>query len=504
VGDSLLSLRRISKSFGPTRALDSIDLSFSSGEVHGLVGENGAGKSTLVRLVTGLLRPDEGQLELNGRAITLHGPRDALARGLCLVSQELTLLPARSVIDNVFLGHYPSSGLFIRTRSMRRRFQQLLDRTGLHLDADAPVRSLSVGQQQHVEVLRALSRKPRLIVFDEPTAALTEHETAQLLGLVGDLAAEGTAVVLISHFLEEVLATASTVSVLRDGALVKTGPARDETAESLVLAMVGRALEVIYEDPEAVPPEAPVVLRARGLRRGRLVRGVDLEVHAGEIVGLAGLIGSGRSEVARLIFGADHRDAGTIEVAGRPIRRPSPRAAVAAGVAMVPESRKDDGLVLVRSVLENLTLGGADESARAGIVRARKERQHGRELVERFDVRAHRLSSPMWQLSGGNQQKVLFAKWLSHRPRLLIADEPTRGVDIGAKVQIHQLLRKVAASGMGVLLISSEIEEILGLSHRVLVIRQGVVVREFDRADAERSEVLAAAFADMRDTEKAA
>ena len=345
-------------------------------------------------------------------------------------------------------------------------------------------------------MLRALARDARLIIMDEPTAILGARDAAQLLNVIRRLKADGVTVVFISHFLEEVLSIADAVSVLRDGALITTGPAAGYTSAGLVQHMVGRPVDVVYPEPAAVDRNSPVVLCASGLVRRPFVRGVDLDVRRGEIVGLAGLVGSGRSETARLIFGADKPDAGEVSVNGHLLHSGSPVAAMAAGVAMVPEDRKEQGLVLVRPVRENVSLASLGMWSTGGFVGPRRERQAVQDAARRTDVRGVTLESPIWALSGGNQQKALFAKWLLRRPAVLIADEPTRGVDVAAKVQIHRLLRDLAADGAAILLISSEIEEVMGLSNRTLVMRQGRVVATFARGDGTREQLLAAAFSE--------
>jgi rhamnose transport system ATP-binding protein len=493
MGAPLLACRHLSKSFGGgTQALRNVSLDFQAGMIHGLVGENGAGKSTLGGVVTGLIRPDQGSLKTDGAAIAFTSAGDARRAGFALVSQELSLAPAMTVLDNVFLGS--RKGLIVRRSAVRRKFDELCDRYGISLPATAKVRSLSLAQRQHVEVLRALAASPRLIVFDEPTAVLAAQETEELLSLVRALARNGTAIVLISHFLNEVLGVADIVSIMRDGELVRTSSAADETPARLVEGMVGRPLDIIYPDPPEVHPAAPVVLQVDGIRRGRAVRDVSLQVHQGEIVGLAGLVGSGRTETARLIFGADPLEGGTVSIGGRSWRRLTPSTAMSAGVAMIPESRKDDGLILVRSVLENVSLASLSSYCNAGVIRKSREKHAVQRFSALCDVRAPHLTSPAWQLSGGNQQKVMFAKWFARKPKILIADEPTRGVDIAAKAQIYRLLVEAAASGVGILLISSEIEELLALTHRVYVMRQGRVVRTFARGEAGPETILAAAF----------
>jgi rhamnose transport system ATP-binding protein len=496
-GRSGVALVDIDKSYGGVRVLSGVSLDLRPGTVHGLVGENGAGKSTLMRVLCGIERPDSGEIQVDGRPAVFRRPADALARGITLISQELALAPARSVTENVFLGRWSATAGVVRPRADAERFAALAERTGFDLDPEAPVGTLPIAAQQQVEILRALARESRVVVMDEPTAALSVTETEQLLALARRLALSGLSIVLVSHFLEEILRTCDTVTVLRDGRHVLTEPAAVHTPATLIRGMVGRDVDVLYPELPPVPADAPVLLRVRGLARGRAVRGVDLDIRVGEILGLAGLVGSGRTETARLIFGADRRDAGTVDVAGQSVRSGRPREAMRRGLAMVPESRKDEGLVLVRSMRENLLLADLGRGSKLGILRPRAERAIARDSVDRVDIRGADPTGPVWTLSGGNQQKVLFAKWLLRRPKVLLVDEPTRGVDVAAKVTIHRLLADLAARGLAVLVISSEIEEVMGLSHRVLVLRSGRVVAEVDPRTATREQVLAAAFADV-------
>jgi rhamnose transport system ATP-binding protein len=490
----LLEVRAVSKRFGGVQALERVTLGIGRASLHGLVGENGAGKSTLAKIMGGSHQPDEGELLLEGTPVNLNSPRDALGLGIATIAQEIALVPARTVLENVFLGIESQRLGVVQPRELRRRFDELLERTGFGLDPDAPVRSLRVAEQQKVEILRAIAREARLILMDEPTSALTADETERLLEITRQLGSAGTSIVLVSHFLDQVLSVCETVSVLRNGRLVRTAAAPQETAESLVEAMIGQPLELTFPPKSPPPADATVVLEARGLTRAGVIEDVSLAVRAGEIVGLAGLVGSGRSEIARAIFGADRIDGGEIRVEGKPVRIRAPRDATRAGIAMLPETRKDQGLFMIRSVRENVTVSSLGGLSRFGVVRTRSERNLARKQTARVDVRASSLETPVVSLSGGNQQKVLFAKWLVRRPIVLLADEPTRGVDVGATAQIHKLIAELAADGMGVLLISSEIEEVLGLAHRVLVVRGGRIVEELRGTDATREAVMAKAF----------
>jgi simple sugar transport system ATP-binding protein/ribose transport system ATP-binding protein len=493
--DVHVALRGVGKRFGGVQALAGIDLEILRGTIHALVGENGAGKSTLGKVVAGVHRPDEGEVWVDGRRVYYHSPRDALRDGVTIIAQEPTLVPHRSVLENVFLGIEGATAGVVNERSLRRRYAVLVEEARLELPAGRLARTLRVADQQKVEVLRAIARNARLVIMDEPTSALTTDEADRLFELVRRLRERGTTIVYVSHFLEEVLALVDTVTVLRDGRLVRTSQAADETPERLVGAMLGRSLELALPEKTYPPPDAPVVLEVRDLSNPPAVEGVSFEIRAGEILGLAGLIGSGRSEVARAIFGADKRAAGTIEVDGRPVRIRSPRDGVRRGVVMLPEDRKSQGLLMLRSIIDNVTLPHLREVSDLGVVETRRERRTAVELLHRVDVRAKGPTAKVRTLSGGNQQKVLFAKWLLKPPRVFIADEPTRGVDVGAKRAIYELLHSLAADGMAVLLISSEHEEVLGLAHRVVVMRGGRIVAEFGRDEMSEEAVLRAAFA---------
>jgi simple sugar transport system ATP-binding protein/ribose transport system ATP-binding protein len=489
-----VELAGVSKHFGAVRALDAVSLSIARGSIHALVGENGAGKSTLGKIVAGVLAPDEGQLLLDGEEVVLRSPREALERGVATIAQELNVVGQLSVEDNVFLGAEPRGGGFVARRALRRRYEQLARDAGFDLPATALAGRLPPAEQQKVEILRALSRDAALIVMDEPTASLGAEETAKLHEIVRSLARSGRTVLLVSHFLREVLALADEVTVLRDGRVVRTSPAAEETEESLIHAMLGRPLTAAFPPKRVAAADAPAVLTVRDLHAPR-VEGVSFAVRAGEIVALAGLVGAGRTELARAIFGAERPTAGSVELAsGEPLSG-GPRARLRAGVAMIPESRKDDGLLLGRSVNENVSLASLAGVSRYGFVRRGAERRRTREALDRWTVRAESPGSPVSSLSGGNQQKLLFARMLLCGPRVLVADEPTRGVDVGARRAIYDLLASLADEGLGVLLISSELEEVLGLAHRVLVMRAGRIVGELAGEQMTESAVLGAAFA---------
>jgi ABC-type sugar transport system ATPase subunit len=490
---AFLQLRNVSKRFGGVLALDNISLTIARGGVHGLVGENGAGKSTLGKIIAGEYKPDAGELMLEGEAVRYSRPREALKQGITYVAQELSLVPARSVFENVLLGTERTRFGFLRDALARERYEEAAERLGFTLDPRVPVGSLSVADQQKVELMRAIARRARMIVMDEPTATLSPHETDRLLKVVRRMAASGTTIVFVSHFLREVLSVCDEVTVLKDGRHVMTTPAATTTADQLVVAMIGRQLDASYPDKTMPPQDAPVVFQARGVRPSGRRFDVDLEVRRGEILGLAGLVGSGRTSLCRALFGLE-RSAGEFFVDGKQRSLSSPRESIAAGVAMLPESRRDQGLVMRRPIRDNVTLAHLEHYASGGFVRRGEERKAVGQILSQVGVDAGRNQGNVVNLSGGNQQRVLFAKWLLDTPKLLIADEPTRGVDVGAKRAIYDLLVRLAADGMAIILVSSEIEEVLGLAHRVAVMRYGRIVGELAGPHISKEEVMRVAF----------
>ncbi len=487
-----LEARGVSKHFGGTKALTDATVAVRSGSVHALVGENGAGKSTLGKIFAGVLAPDGGEVFVRGERVSLRSPREALDHGIAAIGQEPSVVPQLSVAENVFLGSEPTTAGIVQRRALRKRYEALVRSTGFDLRGDRPARSLRVAEQQEVEILRALSRAAEVVIMDEPTAALSGTETARLHDIVRSLAAQGKTILLISHFLREVLELADTVTVLRDGRVIRTAPTAAETEASLVEAMLGRPLEATFPPKRLPQSDTPVVLAITGLQAPG-VAGVDLTIRAGEIVGLAGLVGAGRSEVAQAVFGVAATHGGAVELNASALTG-GPRKRLRAGVALIPESRKDEGLILDRPVFENTSLASLGRLSRLGFVSRRRERGVTEEILTRCDVRARSNSQPVRELSGGNQQKVLLARTLLCRPALVIADEPTRGVDVGAKLAIYELLAGLAEEGFGVLLISSELEEIIGLAHRVAVMRAGRIVAEFGADALDETAILAAAF----------
>jgi rhamnose transport system ATP-binding protein len=491
----ILHLDGITKAFGGNRALDGVSFSVAPGSVHGLVGENGAGKSTLGKIISGVMRPDSGSMRVGGAPLSFASPADALHAGVTIMQQELSLALDLTVCENVLLGRFPARAGVVLRRVMRRQFAELLERSGFELDGGAVTGELSPAKQQETEILRALARGARVIVMDEPTSSLSADDVPKLHAIVRSLRADGISIIYVSHFLEEVLALSDEVTIMRNGRHVDTLPAADATVERLVVGMLGAARDGNFPDRVAVADDAPPVLEARDLRLRGQRDGVDLLVRAGEVVGLFGLVGSGRSEFAQALFGAARSGvSGEVRVDGRPVDLRSPASALRSGISLLPESRKEQGLFLGLSQAHNTTMTYLGDYSTVGRVRRGSERQAAREQLEAMGVHPIDMDGQVGDLSGGNQQKVLFAKALLRAPRVLILDEPTRGVDVGARRAIYDVVARFVAKGMAVILISSEFEEVANLSHRLCVMREGRIVAEFDAVDASHDAVLAAAF----------
>jgi rhamnose transport system ATP-binding protein len=488
----VLVLSHAAKSFGAVHALLDGSIELYPGEVHALVGENGAGKSTLVKILAGVYQPDAGALLVDGQEVTLHGPAMARAAGIAVIYQEPALFPDLSVAENMFIGRQPlQAGRRIDRRAMRAEAAAIFARLGVQLDPARVARGLSIADQQVVEIGKAISLEARIIVMDEPTAALSAAEVNRLFDVVRALRAAGAAVLFISHRIEEIFAICQRVTVMRDGRQVLTRELDGLVAGDLVRAMVGRDLAERPAETHDKPGEP--LLNVERLTREGVFIDISFTVRAGEIVALAGLVGSGRSEVARAVFGIDRYDAGAVTVRGRRLRRGSPTTAMAAGVGFVPEDRRQQGLVMDMSVQQNVALASMHRLRRAGIIRAAAERALASDWATRLKLKYGRLTDPVSMLSGGNQQKVVLAKWLARKPMLLIVDEPTRGIDIATKAEVHHLLSQLAHDGVGILMISSELPEVLRVSDRILVMREGRLAGEYSRAEASEENIMSAA-----------
>jgi len=486
-----VALAGVSKRFAATQALADVSLDLLPGEIHALVGENGAGKSTVVKLLAGIYQPDSGTVVLDGRPVLLHGPAHARSLGIAVVHQEPRLFPDLTVAENVFIGHAPS-GKFgaMDWREMRQSADRIFESLSVHLDSSAVVRGLSMADQQLIEIAKALSIEARVLVLDEPTASLSAHEVERLFDIVRQTRDRGVAVLFVSHRLEEVFELCDRATVLRDGRHIVTAPTAQLTAADLVRHMVGRSVSLF---PRTAAKIGDVLLEVRNLTRLGAFRDISFSVRAGEIVGLAGLVGAGRTEVARVLFGLDRADAGQVLLDGKRVSFKSPSGALRAGIAYVPEDRHLDGLVAGFSIAENVTLPILPRLFPRFFTRSSRERSLAAGYSERLRIRSTGVDELVEALSGGNQQKVVIAKWLATNPRVLILDEPTRGVDIGAKVEVHRIISDLAAAGLGIILISSELPEVLAMSDRIIVLHEGVMSAEIPRAEASEERVMFAA-----------
>ena len=492
---SRLRAEQISKSFGPVHALTGVSLDVRAGEVLALMGENGAGKSTLLRVLSGDHQPDSGRLLLDGAPVAFHSPREAHRAGLRVIQQEPEIVPHVSVAENVYLGALPTRGRVLDKRALFAQVRSDLERYGFQdvLDPAALGADLSAAQRQLVEILRALAGEVRVIAFDEPTSSLSDHEVDALFGLIRRLRDDGVAIVYVSHRMPEIFAVADRVAVLRDGHYVGDRTVADTDHAELVRMMVGRNLADMFVRTPREPGE--VVLAVDDLATDD-VRGINLRVRAGEVVGLGGLIGAGRSELALALIGAVPIHHGSVRVGGEVLRLRGPGDALRAGIGLAPEERKAQALLLRRSIRDNITLAVLDRLCRFHLVRRREERDIARHHVDQLAIRTPSIEAEVATLSGGNQQKVVLARWLARRPKVLILDEPTRGVDVGAKAEIYSIINDLAAQGMALLVISSELPELLGLSDRIVVMQGGRVTGEVARAEATEERVLALAMAE--------
>ena len=495
---TLLRLSGISKAFAGVQALRGVSFDLEAGEVHALVGENGAGKSTLIKVIAGAHAPDEGSLEVQGRPVEDNDPVRARALGIAAIYQQPALFPDLTVAENIALGLEPGGAWRrIRWAGRRERARRLLGRIGARIDPEAEVRGLAMPEQQLVEIARALGADARILIMDEPTASLGDREVQELFRVIRELKAQGVGIIYISHRLEELPRVADRVTALRDGSLVGTRRMAEVTRAELIRMMVGRELSAVFPERAVAPGE--VVLEVRGLGcRASGVRGIDLTVRAGEVLGLAGLVGAGRTELARVIFGLTPADAGQVFLRGRPARISSPARAVALGIAYVPEDRRHHGVVLDMSVAANTTLATLRAVSTLGILDSGRERRVAADFVRRLVVKAASIDDPVGNLSGGNQQKVALARWLAADPSVLILDEPTQGVDVGAKAEIHRLMGELAARGMAILMISSELPEVLGMSDRIVVMHGGTVAGTLERAEATQEAILELALGHPR------
>jgi rhamnose transport system ATP-binding protein len=486
-----VELRGISKRFAATAALTDVSMDLHGGEIHALVGENGAGKSTLVKILAGVHQPDSGTILLHGAPTVIHGPAQSRALGIAVVHQEPRLFPDLTVAENVFIGHAPSGRLgSIDWRGMRRAAQALFTELDVQFDVGAQVRGLSMADQQLIEIAKALSVDASVLILDEPTASLSAHEVARLFTIVRRLRDRGVAIMFVSHRLDEVFALCDRATVFRDGRHVITAATRDLSTADLVRHMVGRTVSLF---PKGENPIGDVLLEVTGLTRVGVFNDITFTVRSGEIVGLAGLVGAGRTEIARVLFGIDRRDGGEVRLNGQLVDFASPSAAMHDGIAYLPEDRHQDGLVLDFSITQNVTLPILPRLFPQFLLRGSVERAVAQEHTDQFNVRMTGVDQEVGALSGGNQQKVVLAKWLASGPRVLVLDEPTRGIDIGAKVEVHRIISELAAQGLGIVLISSDLPEVLAMSDRIIVLHEGRITAEIPRQRATQEAVMFAA-----------
>jgi ribose transport system ATP-binding protein len=484
-------LRGIVKRFPGVVALSGVGLDLRSGEVHALLGENGAGKSTLIKTISGVYQADEGEIRVDGRPVHIRNPHDAQALGISTIYQEFTLAPDMTVAENIFLGREPlrfRALSIVDRKALIRQTRDVLASLDLKIDPEATVKHLGVAQQQMVEIAKALSLDARLIIMDEPTATLTSHEIDRLFQAIARLRQRNVAVIYVSHRLDEVKAMCDRATILRDGTYVATVPVASTSIDAMIRLMVGRDLKDKFPKMAAEPREE--VLRVEQLTRKGELHGVSFSVRRGEIVGIAGLVGSKRTETARAIFGADPIDSGRILLRGKPVKVRTPGDAIKHGIALVPEDRKRHGIFATLSVWENVVLSGLRRFSRKGILDVRREKQHAQEFVASLRIQTTDLEKRVLDLSGGNQQKVVIAKWLNTNAEVFLFDEPTRGIDVGGKIEVYRLMGELISRGAAIVMISSELPEILGLSDRILVMREGRICGEFDRADATEEKIL--------------
>jgi len=492
----ILELENIAKSFPGVKALDNVHFNMEAGEVHALLGENGAGKSTLIKIISGVHKPDTGVIRFDGQPIVFNNPREAQAHGIATIYQELSLYPELTVAENIFMGHAPKRSIgplkIVDWNTINTRAQEILASLNIHdMDVRRKVGSLNVGNRQRVEIAKALSINARILIMDEPTAALTEADVERLFDIVRLLKQRNVGIIYISHRLQEVFELADRVTVLRDGQYVNTKLVSETREPELVSMMVGRTIDNLF--PKLPSNPGKTVLEVRNLNREPTTRNISLTVRAGEIVGLAGLVGSGRSELAQVIFGITPADSGEILIDGQKVNIKGPGQAVKLGIAYVPEDRGTQGLIKQMNIRENASLAVLRSLSRASFINFGDERILAKNSIQQMSIRAYSAEQIVNKLSGGNQQKVVISKWLASNPKLLIMDEPTRGIDVGAKSEIHRLMSELAVKqGLAVLMISSELPEVLGMSDRVLVMREGSVVAEFSREEATQERVVTA------------
>jgi len=485
-----LEMRNISKQYPGVRALDDVSLSVEVGEIHALLGENGAGKSTMMKILAGAQSKDGGEILLNGVPVHIDSPQKAMSLGISIIYQEFNLVPYLSAGENIYLGREPRAAIpgFVDFKKLYADAQEVLDKLGVKIDARAPVNTLSVAGQQMVEIAKATSKKSKIIVMDEPSATLTDHELRALFRLMLQLKSEGVSIVYISHRLEEIVEVCDRATIMRDGHHVATRDVKDLTREEIIKLMVGRELKDAI--PKVAAEQGEIALEVKHLTRKGVLHDISFTVRKGEVLGIAGLVGAGRTETARVIFGADPMDSGSIEIFGQPVRIKSPQDAIKHGIGLVTEDRKQQGLVLGMVVRENTTLANLDFLSSLGFIKRGEERNVAEKYKTDLAIKTPTIEQTVHNLSGGNQQKVVLAKWLFTGSKILIFDEPTRGIDVGAKAEIYKLMNELAKNGVAIIMISSELPEVLGMSDRIIVMHEGRLTGELSRADATQEKIM--------------
>ena len=490
MGEVILTMKGIDKSFPGVHALDHVDLEVRKGEVHALMGENGAGKSTLMKVLTGIYKKDSGTITYEGKEVEFHNTREAQDAGVVIVHQELNMLGHLTVAQNIFIGREFKKGISIDDKKMNEEARKLFDRMHIDIDPTETMSRLTVGKQQMCEIAKAISHEAKVIIFDEPSAALTESEIEELFKIIRDLRDQGLGIVYISHRMDEIKVITDRVTVMRDGAYVGTLITKDSTKDDIINMMVGR---VIYEDPKTknmTPPGAPVVLKVEHLNAGKMVQDVSFELHKGEVLGFSGLMGAGRTETMRALFGADPIDSGDIYVNGKKVTIKSPQDAVKNGIGYLSEDRKRFGIVVQKTVAENTTMADLDEFSNGPFINKKKEKEVAEKFVKSLATKTPSVDQLVVNLSGGNQQKVVIAKWLTRNCDILIFDEPTRGIDVGAKNEIYKLMNQLAAEGKAIIMVSSEMTEILRMSDRIVVMCEGKKTGELDISEATQENIM--------------
>ncbi|CEH31731.1 D-ribose transporter ATP-binding protein [Aneurinibacillus migulanus] len=491
--NTLIEMTGIDKSFGKVNVLKNVSFSLEKGEIHALMGENGAGKSTLMKILTGIYTKDAGNIKVRGQEVEIGSPKEAEQLGIAVIHQELNIIPQLTVMENMFLGRdlcYGKTGI-LRTREMKQRTREYLGRLGVHLDPGMEAGKLSIGQQQMIEIARALSVNAEVLIMDEPTAALTDREIEALFNVMRELRSQGVGIVYVSHRMEEIFAMCDRISILRDGTFIGTETIKETDLDTVVRMMVGRQLGERFPERETVIGEER--LRVEMLGDGGIISDISFSAKRGEVLGIAGLMGSGRTEIARTLFGVSEKQTGKVFLDGKEVRIRKPDDAIAHGIAFVTEDRKAQGLVLGLSVRENIALTNLSALSKSGIMSGSKEEQLVRDMIQRLNIKTSSGEQTVKSLSGGNQQKVVIGKWLGITPKVLILDEPTRGVDIGAKKEIYNIMNQLTAEGVTIIMISSELPEILGMSDRILVMHEGRLAAVMDKTQATQEKIMHAA-----------